>query len=488
MQKQETQKFIITDETVASGDQFFQLIASNAPVILFMIDRDGIIRVSTGQPIEKLDGVRPLNTVGHSIYDLYSDRPEIIQAFNRAIAGETFSVVFELEHMIFDTRYSPFLDESGQVIGVVGVATDITGKFRAEQALEQSERLFSDLFERAGIGIILKDVNGKMIRSNPSFRDILGYTAEEMQKFHYNDITHPDDLSLSDQLFQELVTGQRESYSLEKRYLRKDGTYAWTRMTATPIMDSTGNAQFVIGMIEDITARKQIEAELDEVRRRLMRSRENERLSLAQDLHDGPLQEVIGLSFQAQILESELDNPDIIDQVHSMQLTLDELATRLRALAGELRPPALAPFGLEKAIGSHAETFQKQHSDLKMSLRLEQDGINLDEDVRLALFRIYQESLNNILKHSQASKIWVRLFLDDERAILEVQDNGKGFDLPRRWVSLARGNHMGLIGSRERAEAVGGRLEIESAPGKGTFIRAIVPRNGNNELQMENEK
>ncbi len=488
MQKQEAQSFTDIHETVASGEQLFQLVASNAPIILFMIDRKGIIRVSTGKPIERLASVRPPITVGRSIFDIYQDNPQIIQAFQRALSGETFSERVEFGPMIFDTRYTPFRDGNGEIVGVVGVATDITGKYRAEQALAQSERLFSELFERAGIGIVLKDINGMMIRFNPSFRIMLGYSVEEMQKFHYNDITHPDDKRLNDQLFHELVTGKRDSYSLEKRYLRKDGTYAWARMTATPIMAADGRPQFVIGIVEDITDRKQIEAELDEMRRRLMRSRENERRRLAQELHDGPLQEIIGLSFQTQMLEGSIDEEDNMEQIRSMQHTLDELATRLRAIAGELRPPALAPFGLEKAIELHAESFQKQHPELKLTLRLSQDGQKLAEDVRLALFRIYQELLNNILRHSQASEVWVRFFLDDEQAVLEIQDNGQGFVVPIRWVSMARGNHMGLIGSRERAEAVGGRLQVESSPGKGTLIRAIVPRNGNNELQMESEK
>ncbi len=482
MQKQETNRSNSLQENVASGEQLFQLLANNAPIILFMIDQKGIIRVSTGKTIASLVGSRPLNTVGRSIYDLYRDKPHAIRAFERALAGETFTEEIEFGPMVFDTRYTPFRDQTGQVVGVVGVATDITGKRKAELALAQSERLFSELFERAGIGIVLKDINGMMIRFNPSFRNMLGYSIEEMQKFHYDDITHPLDQAQSDRLFHELITGQRESYSIEKRYRCKDKTYAWARMTATPIMDANGRPQFVIAMVEDITARKQVEAELDEVRRRLMRSRENERLRLAQDLHDGPLQEIIALAYQAQSLESSVVDDENLEQLRSMQKTLEDLAAQMRAIAGELRPPALAPFGLEKAIESHAENFRKQHSELSLHLRLGRDGQNVAEDIRLALFRIYQELLNNVLKHSEAKDVWVRLFLDNDQAILEVQDNGKGFVVPRHWISLARGNHMGLIGSRERAEAVGGRLEIELAPEKGTLIRAIVPKNGTTEL------
>ncbi len=482
LQKNEAESIPNQQQTIVNGEQFIRLFASNAPIIMFMIDSKGIIRLSTGKPLERLNGFRPKTSVGSSVYDLYQAVPQAVRSFERALAGETLSEVIQMGPMVFDTRYSPFMDMNGQIVGVVGVATDITDKRRAEQALAQSEALFSDLFERAGIGIVLKDANGMMTRFNPSFRNMLGYSIEEMRKFHYNDITHPQDQAISDKLFHELVSGRRENYSLEKRYLRKDGTYAWARITATPIMGTDGRPRFVIGMVEEITDRKQIEAELEEVRHRLMRSRENERLRLAQELHDDPLQDIIALSFQAQALEGSIANQEDLEQIRSMQKTLEGVATHLRAIAGELRPPSLAPFGLEKAIELHIEFFQKQHPDLALKVLLSQDGQRLPEDLRLGLYRIYQELLNNILKHSQATKVWVRFFLDEERAVLEIQDDGNGFNVPRRWLALARGNHMGLIGARERAEALGGKLEIESSPGKGTLIRAVVPYNGNSEL------
>lgn len=477
MLQQGRQSDLENHDALNTGEQLIRLIANNTSIILFMLDPDGIIRFSIGNLVESLNNARGGEAVGRSVYEVYREKPEIVSNFERSLAGETFSDVLSLGSFVYDTHYSPLRDEQGQICGVIGVATDITEKRRAEEALTQSEALFSALFERAGIGIVLKDMNGRMIRFNPSFRDMLGYTGEELRKFHYNDITHPLDQPASTRLFQELAAGERESYCIEKRYLRKDGGYAWGRMTATPIIGPDGKPQFVIGMVEDITEHKQIEGELKEMHRRLMHSQENERLRLAQELHDGPLQEIIGLVFHAQTLENSLEGSDL-EQLVSMQRILEDLAARVRAIAVELRPPTLTQFGLEKAIQSHAEGFQKQHPELKLTLKLSPDRKILEEDLRLALFRIYQESLTNILKHANASRVWVRFFLDNDRAVLEVQDNGKGFELPRRWVSLARGGHLGLIGCEERAQAVGGKLEIETAPGEGALVRAIVPLNG----------
>ena len=104
------------------------------------------------------------------------------------------------------------------------------------------------------------------------------------------------------------------------------------------------------------------------------------------------------------------------------------------------------------------------------------DGTTLPENVRLALFRIYQAALTNVVRHAQADKVVVRLHLDAEQVMLEVEDNGRGFDLPQRWIELARQGHLGLVGMVERAEAVGGQLTVQSEPGRGTVIRVTVPR------------
>ena len=149
----------------------------------------------------------------------------------------------------------------------------------------------------------------------------------------------------------------------------------------------------------------------------------------------------------------------------------------LRTIAGELRPPALAPYGLEKAIRSHSQDFQEVHPDLKVRINLMPDGQQLSEPVRLALFRIYQTAMTNILRHAQATELDIRLSLDDRDVTLEIEDNGVGFHVPSRLIELARQGHLGLVSATERAEAVGGKLKVFSEPGQGTKLRVTVPLN-----------
>ena len=228
-------------------------------------------------------------------------------------------------------------------------------------------------------------------------------------------------------------------------------------------------------MAENITAQKEVEGELIELRQRLMQGREMERLRVAQDLHDGPLQDIIAISYQVKELENTLVGRGSYEQLQAIQQAIQKVTKSIRSICGELRPSTLMPFGLEKAIRSHSEEFQAAHPELPVELDLAHDGQALPEQVRIALFRIYQEALNNVVRHAQAEKVSVRFQLEDGQACLEVQDNGLGFNLPGHWIELARKQHLGLVGSIERAQEAGGYLEINSASGKGTQIRAVLP-------------
>ncbi len=225
----------------------------------------------------------------------------------------------------------------------------------------------------------------------------------------------------------------------------------------------------------EIAERRRIEVELAEVQRRLLDRAELERLELARDLHDGPMQELYGLIFQIDSLPADFEAGTGEKTIQAMKEKLLQLIEALRSISRDLRPPALAPYGLEKAIRSHADHLQQISPNLKIVLDLDEDRQSLPEPVRLALFRIYQTAITNIIRHAQASQAVVRFQLQEDETCLEIEDDGCGFDVPQRWIELVRQGHLGLAGAAERAEAAGGKLHVESAPGKGTTIQVVVP-------------
>ncbi len=226
----------------------------------------------------------------------------------------------------------------------------------------------------------------------------------------------------------------------------------------------------------EITERKRIEAELAEMQRRLIDRAETERRELAGDLHDGPMQELYGVIFQLETMASDFSAGNGVRAVADIKAKVLEIVGSLRAMSRELRPPALTPYGLEKAIRSHIDSVQQSQPQLRIHLQLEPDGQRLPEAVRIALFRIYQTAIANVIRHARASEAQVRFLLEDGQARLEIEDNGCGFQVPSRWIELARQGHLGLVGALERAEAAGGNLIVDSKPGAGTVIRVIVPR------------
>jgi PAS domain S-box-containing protein len=346
---------------------------------------------------------------------------------------------------------------------------------QSEDALRNSEAQFRAIFEGAALGIELIDLKGRILETNPAITQMLGYEAEELRQVTSTDVKHPANTIANMDLFKELRSGQRDSYRIEQPFIRKDGRLGWGRSYVSLVRGHNEQPKFAIGMLEDVTERKQMEAELAELQRRLMEGRETERLQLAQELHDGPVQDLYGISFLLKAYSEGLPPQVNLKTVDELLEMLTTVTSTLRNICGELRPPVLAPFGLVKAIRSHADTFQEAYPHTKVHLDLLSDGPVLPKQVQLVLFRIYQQILNNVAKHANATLIQVRFSVDAEQAILQVEDNGAGFTMPARWIELARKGHLGLVSASDRARAIGGHLKVESKPGEGTMVTVQVP-------------
>ncbi len=353
---------------------------------------------------------------------------------------------------------------------------------QAENALKRSEARFRTIFEGAAMGIELVDLEGHLLAWNPALLEILGYSEDELRRNALLQIGHPANVVANGientHLFKEMRSGDRDFFRLEQPYKRKDERVVWGKLSASLVRDINGQPQFAIGMLEDITERKKMEAELLELQRRLMEGRETERLHLAQELHDGPVQDLYGISYNLKAFSDSLPGNSYIERTVDLQNNLQSVVRTLRAICGELRPATLAPFGLEKAVRSHADAFQDIHPELTIGLDMMADGQSLPEPVRLALYRIYRQALNNVVQHAQARHVMVRFSYDAEQLMLEIQDDGRGFEVPSRWIDLARQGQLGLVGSVERAESIGGRLVVESKSGEGTTVRVVVNREG----------
>ena len=306
---------------------------------------------------------------------------------------------------------------------------------------------------------------------------MMGYIESELVGRPFYSFLYPGDDARALRLFHTLIVSGAPDFRFEHRALNKDGSVIWVKTTFTGVKRGGGDDSltFIVGIVEDVTKQKQAELEMQELKDRLEGGVESERLRLAQELHDGPMQELYSAIYQIEALRKRA-KPQNEKLLEAVKLDIQRVLQGLRATAKDLRPPTISTFGLEKAIRSHVEDFQEKHPNLNIQLSLAQDKQLLPENVRIALFRVYQNSLTNVVRHAEATQVQVRFMYDAEEVRLEIIDNGKGFEVPKNWVGLVRRGHYGLASSAERVRALGGTFTVESQLHVMTKVEAVIPR------------
>ncbi len=376
---------------------------------------------------------------------------------------------------------APIRDADGRVTGAVVAIMDVSEHVRTEQALRESEERFRVALSALPMMVYRMDADLRytwVYNSHPVYqqKDVLGKNDEEL----FNDAAAPFVLAKRFVL-QSGQGAQREVSAMIGSEMK---TYL---ITLEPILDSEGHATGLIGASLDVTEQKRIEKERlaalaqSVVQRQLLENREKERQALARDLHDGPIQLLSSTLFNLQVVKEATDDPVMQLEVSQASLNLKTAVRDLRGVMNELRPPALIRFGFTKSARMYAEDFRERNPDIELNVHLIDDKELLSESAHLALFRIYQESLNNILRHAKATKIWVQLNRKRNQVRMHIHDNGQGFKVPPDFSEQIQRGHYGLAGMKERAEALGGKFSILSVAGVGTTITVTIPISGKEE-------
>ncbi len=205
---------------------------------------------------------------------------------------------------------------------------------------------------------------------------------------------------------------------------------------------------------------------------KLIRSREEERARLSRDLHDGPLQVLVGMNLQAGMLLMKMEN---LQPLVDIRQEIRDLISELRGVCAELRPPMLDILGFPATLRSLAEDWSSQQG-VVVDLQLPEDTHSFDElpgELSVNLYRVAQEALSNIARHAGAARVGIQLEGGAGKVVLSIRDDGNGFTLPEDINSLAMNGHFGLVGLRERVNLIGGALQIQSEPGSGTSLQVV---------------
>jgi len=228
-------------------------------------------------------------------------------------------------------------------------------------------------------------------------------------------------------------------------------------------------------VIQDTIVINHLRRELHETRTQLLESTDRDRYLLSRRIHEGPLQDLIGMRFYLGIASDIIESDEAKSQLTFVQQSLQSVIDSLRSFCVELRPPALGPFGLEKAIRAEAGRFHDQHPQVELNLELDHDELRLSDRLRLNLYRIFQHALTNVAQHAKAANVRIRFQLKAAEIFLQVSDDGCGFQLPASWSELAHKGRWGLWDSKERVATLGGHLEVASLPEAGTTITVTIP-------------
>ena len=352
---------------------------------------------------------------------------------------------------------------------------EISERLSAKRALDMSEERFRSIFQSSSLGIKVLDLDGNILQTNPSFEEMLGYGGDELIGRHFSDFLHPYDVARASKLFHSVRLDSVSSFRFEHRTVHKNQSIVWAKTIFTVVKNSDKDDEpaFIVGIVENVTEQKRLQLEMEELSNRLQTSMELERLHLAQELHDNPMQVLYSANYRLEELRTKTD-PETSEALREVKDTIQDVLQDLRATAKELRPPTLSTFGLENAIRSHAYDIQEKHPNLEIILSLAHDQQSLPDNVRLALFRVLQQALANVVRHAEATEVRIHFSFDAEETHLEITDNGKGFNVPANWIEFVREEHYGLAGAAERVNALGGVFKVESKPGS-TAVRVTIP-------------
>jgi PAS domain S-box-containing protein len=407
------------------------------------------------------------------------DRPRVAQTVAASLQhGADFNLEFRIirpdgaERSITCHAWV-YRNGHGQAVRMLGLAAENTEQKQAEKLLRESEERFRSLSQSSPLGILLTDIAGHWEYANPRCRKLWGFTLQQTIGDGWTQAVYPDDRSaVCDEWFACLREGR--PFAREFRLQHRDGRIVWVHLRTVPMLTEDMKTHGHVGTVEDITERKRAEDALHRLSTRLLQFQDSERRRIARELHDSTGQNLAALAMHlTRLSESSADlPPDARQSLSTCLLLADQCSREIRILSYLLHPPMLDELGLASALQWYADGFG-QRSGIKVDLEVPPDLGRLPQEVEIALFRVIQECLTNIHRHSGSATATIRLAKQPDRVVLEVQDAGRGMgiaDTDGRPTELG----VGVMGMRERVQELGGRLSIKSGP-QGTTVRATLP-------------
>jgi PAS domain S-box-containing protein len=492
-----------TEKALRESEERFRAIVETTPECVKLVAADGTLLHMNKPGLEMVGARSAGEVVGKNVYDLIApeDRDRF-KAFNENICqGEQGSLQFDIiglegKRRRMETHAAP-LRNPDETLVHLAITADISERKQAEELLRTSEERFRALVNASS------DVVYRMSPDWSEMRELDGrrFMADtgKPTKDWLNQYIHPDDQPLILRTIREAVR-TKSMFELEHRVRRSDGTLGWTYSRAVPLLNRGGEIQEWFGAASDVTARKEaeenfrklaqtldaevrartreLEEQSNQVRQlswRLLRSQDEERRHIARELHDsaGQTLTVLGISLAQLVQKTGRNAPELAAEAEQIQETVQQLHREIRTTSYLLHPPLLDETGLYSAISWFLQGLLER-SGLEVQLDIPKEFGRLPREIELVIFRLVQECLTNIHRHSESETASIRIARESNQITLQIRDQGKGMS-PARLAEIQLGRSgVGIGGMRERLRQFEGIMNIES-DGSGTRIFATIP-------------
>jgi len=346
---------------------------------------------------------------------------------------------------------------------------DITEHKRVEMALRQSEEFNSGLLANSPSPILVLNADASIKYANPALEKLTGFSSAELigSKPPYPWWIEETRKELSRRLVQAIHWGARKHESL---YRKKNGERFWVEKISKTVRVNGEFKYYLVNWV-DLTERKRLKANMEFYLSKITKAQEEERKRIAREIHDESIQSLatLALGIDAIVKEKERLPKDVIRRLKGLRAETNSVLDGLRRFSHELRPGVIDQVGLVPALEILTEELNKENN-VKASLVVVGSERRPIPETELALFRIAQEALHNIKRHSRATQCVIRLKFTREKVQLTVSDNGRGFEAPDTLSDLATEHKLGLIGIQERTRLLNGKLFVRSRLGRGTTV------------------
>jgi PAS domain S-box-containing protein len=474
----------IAEEKVKEKERQLRLFVEYSPAAIAMMDKDMKYIVASKRYLKDYN-LGNIEIIGKSHYELFPEIPEHWKEIHRrclvgAVEKKDEDMFVRADGNVDWIRWEihPWYKNQGEVGGLILFSEVITERKKTELALAENENYLRIILDTEPECVKVLNNKGELLSMNPAGLAMIEADNEQQVVGHrMTELVNEKYRMGFNRLSKEVFNGNSGTFEFEVTGLK--GGHRWLETHAVPLKDAAGKIISLLGVTRDITESKKAEEEiiksteqLRQLTAHLQTIREEERKRIGREIHDELGQQLTAIKMDVAWIDKKTseDETAVKGKLKNIITLLDGSNVSVRKILNELRPAALDDHGLREALEWQSRQFTES-TGIPVRFTATVSDVKLREDISTCLFRVYQESLTNIMRYARAGSVTSSLHLQSENIMLTIEDDGTGFDI----ASLQNKKTFGILGMKERVLSMKGTFELKSSKGKGTKIVVSLP-------------